>query len=120
MKIVAISDTHCQHQQVTVPPGDILIHAGDFTNARLPSTEDTITFNRWLGELPHPHKIVIAGNHDTLFQKHPSVARELLTNATYVENESIQIDNLLIYGTPYTPAFQDWAFNLELDGLAEN
>ncbi len=21
-------------------------------------------FNEWLGTLPHPHKLVIAGNHD--------------------------------------------------------
>lgn len=24
--------------------------------------------NDWLGTLPHPHKIVIAGNHDRAFQ----------------------------------------------------
>ena len=31
LTIVLISDTHELHREVEVPPGDILIHAGDFT-----------------------------------------------------------------------------------------
>jgi predicted phosphodiesterase len=31
MRIVLISDTHGLHRQLEVPPGDLLIHAGDFT-----------------------------------------------------------------------------------------
>ncbi len=29
--LVLISDTHRQHREITVPEGDILIHAGDIT-----------------------------------------------------------------------------------------
>lgn len=29
MKIVCISDTHTKHQEVILPKGDLLIHAGD-------------------------------------------------------------------------------------------
>ncbi len=29
MKIVCISDTHCQLRKVKLPDGDILVHAGD-------------------------------------------------------------------------------------------
>ena len=32
MKIVAFSDTHNLHRQTQIPEGDILIHAGDFTD----------------------------------------------------------------------------------------
>ena len=62
MRIVCISDTHERHEEIAVPPGDILIHAGDMTwqGERKP-IED---FNAWLGTLPHRHKIVVAGNHD--------------------------------------------------------
>ena len=34
-----------------VPPGDILIHAGDFTNYG--RKEEVEKFNAWLGSLPH-------------------------------------------------------------------
>ena len=33
MKIVCISDTHGRHDQLSVPPGDVLVHAGDFTES---------------------------------------------------------------------------------------
>lgn len=59
--IVAISDTHTLIPQ-ELPYGDILIHAGDLTNAGTPK-EIQAQIN-WLHSLPHLHKIVIAGNHD--------------------------------------------------------
>ena len=31
IRIVVISDTHTKHYKMTIPDGDILIHAGDFT-----------------------------------------------------------------------------------------
>ena len=31
MRIVLISDTHELHRELAVPPGDLLVHAGDFT-----------------------------------------------------------------------------------------
>jgi len=31
-RIVAISDTHNQHDEIELPEGDILVHCGDFTN----------------------------------------------------------------------------------------
>ena len=32
IRIVLISDTHNRHRTMQMPEGDILIHAGDFTN----------------------------------------------------------------------------------------
>eukprot|EP01027_Heterolobosea_sp_BB2_P012440 GEZU01018033.1.p1 GENE.GEZU01018033.1~~GEZU01018033.1.p1 ORF type:complete len:122 (-),score=30.70 GEZU01018033.1:76-441(-) len=32
LRFVVLSDTHCLHDQLNVPPGYVLIHAGDFTN----------------------------------------------------------------------------------------
>lgn len=31
LRVVLVSDTHCKHGDLTVPPGDVLLHAGDFT-----------------------------------------------------------------------------------------
>ena len=38
-----------------VPPGDVLIHAGDFSNIGLP--KDVEKFKMFLDDLPHPHKV---------------------------------------------------------------
>jgi len=60
-RFVCISDTHSQTRFV-VPPGDVLIHAGDLSSwgmhMHLKKTVD------WLMSLPHELKIIIAGNHD--------------------------------------------------------
>lgn len=109
MKIVCISDTHNKHREIEVPQGDILIHAGDFSGHGKPS--ELSAFNHWLGELPHRHKMIIAGNHDFLFERDPQLARSLITEAIYLENELIEIEGLRIYGSPATPWFFNWAFN---------
>ena len=108
--IIAIADTHGKHRRVRVPDGDILVHAGDITSTgRLDTVVD---FDDWLGSLPHPDKIVIAGNHDFCFQRAPAVARALLKHATYLEDQTVTVQGLRIYGSPWQPWFFDWAFNL--------
>ncbi len=109
MRIVCISDTHTAHDQIIVPDGDLLIHAGDISGVGRP--EEITRFNDWLGTLPHPHKVMIAGNHDLLFESEPTWARSLITHATYLEDSSIEIAGLKIWGSPITPWFMDWAFN---------
>jgi len=104
-----ISDTHGRHGSLVVPDGDLLIHAGDATGQGRAS--EVQAFDRWLGTLPHPHKVVIAGNHDFFFQDVPS-ARQTMKNAVYLEDEEVQIGGLRIYGSPWQPEFFDWAFNL--------
>lgn len=59
LRLVCVSDTHGRHRNVNVPPGDILIHAGDFTH--FGKETDVTDFNDWLGEQDHSHKIVING-----------------------------------------------------------
>lgn len=72
--------------------------------------QDVVSFNRWLGHQPFKHRIVCAGNHDRFFENVPAPARELLTNATYLENTGIKLDGVSFWGSPYTPEFLNWAF----------
>lgn len=111
MKLVCLSDTHGRHNDLNVPDGDILLHAGDFT--RRGSEAEISDFNTWLGSLPHAHKVVIAGNHDFLFESEPRKARELLSNAEYLEDSGVTLMGLRIWGSPVSPRFFDWAFNRE-------
>lgn len=65
ISVVCISDTH--NKQPELPPGDVLIHAGDMTET---GSFDEIQWQlRWLSSQPHPYKIAIAGNHDTLLDE---------------------------------------------------
>ncbi|MBA3534089.1 MAG: metallophosphatase domain-containing protein [Ardenticatenales bacterium] len=110
LTIVALSDTHSLHGQLAIPDGDILLHAGDIT--RQGDIADVVEFNAFLGTLPHRHKVVIAGNHDFCFERLPNRCRQLLTNAIYLEDESVTLEGIKIYGSPWQPWFHDWAFNL--------
>jgi Icc-related predicted phosphoesterase len=110
MRIVALGDTHGLHDQLAVPAGDVLIHAGDI--GRRGTLEELRAFNEFLGRLPHPHKILVAGNRDYYFESHPTESRSLLTNAVYLQDEEISVDGIRIYGSPWQPPFMNTAFNL--------
>jgi Icc-related predicted phosphoesterase len=111
LRIVCISDTHGQHARLRVPEGDLVIHAGDFM-AFGDRPKEIVDFNHWLGKQPHRHKVVIAGNHDLMFERHPGAATELLGNAIYLENSGAELEGLTIWGSPVQPEFNNWAFNV--------
>lgn len=98
------------HDKVTVPDGDVLIHAGDFIGSLARQERDLISLNAWLGTLPHAHKILVPGNHDSLLERDPAHARALLSNATVLIDEEVTIDGVRFYGSPWTPEFCNWYF----------
>ena len=110
MKLVCLADTHCNHWELTMPEGDILVFAGDMCGyGRM---EEVVDFNTWLGTLDYRNIIVIAGNHDWTFSTQHNSSIEALSNATYLQDSCVEIDGIKIYGTPWQPAFNKWAFNL--------
>jgi|CZKL01.1.fsa_nt_gi predicted phosphohydrolase len=100
MRVVCISDTHELHRELTVPPGDLLIHAGDFTFFGK-GKRAIVDFNAWLGELPHPSKVITCGNHEFALEADPNL-RKLITNATLLLNESVIVGPAKIWGSPLT------------------
>lgn len=113
MKIVAISDVHTKISKVTLPSGDLLLIAGDLTLSG--TIQELIKFNSDLEVIKPLYKngiVCIAGNHDWLFQKQHGVAKSLVTNAQYLEDELIEICGIKIWGSPYSKWYYDWAFNL--------
>jgi Icc-related predicted phosphoesterase len=112
LKIVCISDTHNFNEQISVPDGDILIHAGDAT---IRGTQFEVEeFLQWFSSLPHKYKIFVAGNHDWLYETNQRFARFITANfnVKYLQDSLIEIEGLIIYGSPWQPRFYDWAFNL--------
>jgi Icc-related predicted phosphoesterase len=115
--ITFISDTHTKHKHVTgeLPGGDILIHCGDISNRGY--MNEIKNFLEWFdGIKGYEHKIFIAGNHDFGFQDNPKLCAKLLQDyptVTYLEDSSVIIDGIKIYGSPWQPRFYNWAFNVD-------
>jgi Calcineurin-like phosphoesterase len=123
MRICVISDTHSYHRKIVIPDDiDVIIHCGDISGTgQLPIIED---FADWMGNLPIPEKIAIAGNHDrSLDPKHgnSNIARyqkatSLLRDAgiTYLQDSGTEIDGHKIYGSAWQPRFGiGWAWNAD-------
>lgn len=114
IKIVCISDTHCQHKALTIPPCDILIHAGDFTHRG--EEHLTVEFLEWFeNQAQCTNRVFVSGNHDFLDERDPVKFRELVKlyapTSIYLNDESIIVDGYKIHGSPISPRFHDWAFN---------
>jgi Icc-related predicted phosphoesterase len=117
MKIWTISDTHTKHLELELPDHneiDMVIHAGDAS-----STKDT-SFNeaemreflQWFDSLPYKYKIYIPGNHDTSIQAGMFNFEEH-TDIIFLIHESVEIEGIKIFGSPYTPSFGiGWAYNI--------
>lgn len=115
MRLICISDTHGQHELLTIPTGDVLVHAGDLT-AHSTSYELSDFFS-WMAAQKFPARIVIGGNHDRLFETHPELARSLVPECiTYLQDTGCQVGGLHFWGSPVTPRFFDWAFNRDRGG----
>ena len=119
MKLVIISDTHCQ--QIPIPDGDVLIHCGDHTyQGNVPESEPAL---QWLVDQPHKHKLIIAGNHEVGWENdlrsnhYRSIPHtkprhlDKFPELTYLHETGIEIDGIKFWGSPYQPFFMNWAFN---------
>lgn len=114
MIIWHISDTHTFHELLVVPEGiDMVIFSGDCSNPRNPynNEPEVRRFIDWFSALPIKHKIFVAGNHDS------SIEKGLVTKDDfdgeciyYLENSHITIEGIKIFGSPYTPQFNQWSF----------
>lgn len=125
---ICISDTH--NQQLELPSGDLLIHAGDLSKGGTFS-EIQAQLN-WLNLQEHPYKVIIGGNHDRILDpsfhgRHPRLLPEEPAlgdlnwgSLIYLENSSCTLEfsngrSLNIYGSPYVPSCGSWAFTYPPD-----
>ena len=128
MRLVCISDTHLSHPGTSLtrgtfpdmPPGDVLIHAGDALNRG--GREELIEFAPWLESLPYKHKIYVPGNHDCCFETKRAQAERIMArlapSVTLLLDSGTVIEGLFFWGSPWQPFFYDWAFQLPRDSDA--
>ena len=111
MKFVTIADTHGKHNSLTIPSGDILIHAGDISMKG--DKKEVEDFLNWFDKQDFKHKILIAGNHDFYFERESdeNIQALLPKNIVYLKDSLTTINGLKIWGSPITPWFFNWAFN---------
>ena len=121
MKIWHISDTHGYHELLQIPEGiDMVIHSGDCSNVRNPynNEPEVRKFIDWFSSLDIKYKVYVAGNHDTSIEKKLVTKADFTDNDIhYLENETIVIDGIKIFGSPFTPTFGNWSFNKDRNKL---
>jgi len=121
MKIVTLSDLH-GHLPENLPEGDCLVIAGDICpatnhNVAFQAKWLEVRFNLWLDFLPYKDIVCIAGNHDWVFEKAPAFVPKLKCH--YLQESSVVINGVKMFGYPHTPVFCNWAFNRSHGELTE-
>lgn len=119
MIIDCISDLH--GYKPSLPGGNLLILAGDYTASG--TLNQWAAFFEWLKRQPYDKKILIAGNHDNLFesgfpknQKEADSLKEVqsflieqneieIPDCEYLCDSVTEYKGIKIWGTPWTPWF---------------
>ena len=128
LKIINFSDTHNMHSHIILPECDIAIFAGDMSGRG--DKKDIYNFLNWYSkQVQCTYRIFICGNHDICFDPKfedlthastwlPEIFKEFHVNEEnsnfiYLENSSVEIMGLKIWGSPITPWFHGdrWGFN---------
>jgi Icc-related predicted phosphoesterase len=132
MKICAISDLH-GYLPKDLPESDLLLIGGDIMPLNIQSdmkkSEEWLKneFKQWCKDQETYEIVVIAGNHDWIFERNPDKVKKIFRDYGlwfhYLNNETIKLCiegiELTIFGTPYCHRFGNWAFMREDDTLRE-
>lgn len=115
MLIYGIGCTHMKHEHLEIPKCDVIIHTGDESNSKNPdiNRNECLDFLDWYEKLDVKYKIFVAGNHSTSIGFNRLKRSEIEEKGIiYLEHESVEIEGVKFFGSPYTPTFGvNWAFN---------
>jgi predicted phosphohydrolase len=112
IRVVCISDSHTY--TVALPPGDLLVHAGDLANKG--TVSEIQAQIDWLSCQSYQHIVFIAGNHDSYFDPRSRVASDRsrtldYKNVRYLQHADAMLEfpncggrKLKLYGAPQIPA----------------
>lgn len=54
----------------------------------------------------------MAGNHDFAMQKHVDECARIFSDAgiTWLRDHAVEVNGITVYGSPWTPRFENWAY----------
>jgi hypothetical protein len=112
VRIVAVADTHTFEAELgPIPDGDVFVHAGDLLRGG--TLDELVGVAAWIRSLPHRYKVVVAGNHDWCFARERAAACAMLGDGVvYLVDVGARLGGATFYGSPWQPAYNDWAYNL--------
>ncbi|KAL3463852.1 Metallo-dependent phosphatase-like protein [Aspergillus heterothallicus] len=148
-RFVCVSDTHGytpSEAGYKLPPGDVMIHAGDLTNQG--SKTELQKTMKWIAAADYEVKIVICGNHDITLDEpfyaengsrfhnkqsqDPRECMDIVTGASpsivFLKHQSALVrlskangPNTVfkVFGSPYSQCEGNWAFLYESDKAEE-
>ena len=141
MKLIAISDTHGYLPKIDdIPECDVICHCGDLVPLEYQNNLGEslgwfhLDFLPWIDNLPCKKFVFIAGNHDFFLQdlmyaRRPDFSIKMRSPAetikvllpgnhksehsklVYLRDNSVEIEDKRIYGTPWISGLNGWAFN---------
>jgi len=121
LRIFHFSDTHGFADLLKVQKNiDIMVFSGDCSNVRDPynNEPEVRAFIDWYSKQESTYKIFVAGNHDTSIEKGLVKVKDFTDNGIiYLENDFIIIEDLKIWGSPFSPTFGDWSFMRSRDKI---
>jgi Icc-related predicted phosphoesterase len=122
MKTWLISDTHNHHDQLQIPANvEMVIHCGDEANSHKskPNLQESRDFFQWFNSLTIARKIFVPGNHSVAIE-HGLLQPSDYPQVHFLIHQQIDIEGIKIFGSPYTPWFFNWAYNVvrpDLDAI---
>lgn len=120
MKITVFSDIHGQfnskdfNKSFRNNPGDVLIFAGDL---QINNMDNGIGFIDWFHKLPYEFKVMTFGNHDGNWE-HAAEHAQKYNDITILNNESVTVNGIKIFGSPHSVEFGKWWFMMKDELLA--
>ena len=126
LKVAVISDIHTYLNQIIkrrnfLPEADVFIFPGDMTYRGTP--EELTEWRRLVQKhfLDKGRKVVaIAGNHELGVEAYPNASLGIINPQPdqgffWLHDSLCEIDGFTFWGSPYTPWFCDWAFNIRTE-----
>jgi Icc-related predicted phosphoesterase len=119
ISITVISDTHCRHGELRLPPGDLLIHCGDMFELGHKNTGQMAEMDDWFGRQRFERILCTGGNHDIEVETALAGRAQPFRNAWFLNDETVEYRGLKIYGSPWVNDLPGHAFYKDHDNLKE-
>lgn len=117
--ITVISDTHCRHEELDLPAGDLLIHCGDMFNLFGKTADQLAQIDEWFGRQRFELVLYTGGNHDRELEAGLARRSQPLQNAYFLMDEVVTFRGLKVFGSPWVPDLARHAFFKKGPALAD-